>query len=403
MKQLLSGNGTLGIRVNRFATMANPQQWRHRSVKIFISSARKGLEVERDALDGLIRALGHTPVRFEDFSAQSTPSREACLKAVASADVCLFLLGPFYGHVFTETGQSATHDEWVAAQAAGLPRIVYRKQDVVFEPAQHEFVRVVEAYATGVFRDSFHTATDLMTKVVEKVKELESVPSPLTFAKLVQQPDIHWASDSATSQTVSNHEAVLELNVVSLYFPGYSARELDQLEESLMDRIRATRAVGSEVALNPFRSDGYVAVGVPTSRPRSWDIPQPGELVECRLYRTGQLSIRATLPRDGLGAILDRDDLPQQVASLLRFSGALNIVQANRIVVAVGVSAEALMSVDTFDPRQSRKAAHPVGFGSSRRPLRTEPDESVTLAALGAGAGEVAPHLARTLILQAGR
>ncbi|MFY4719095.1 DUF4062 domain-containing protein [Streptomyces sp. LaBMicrA B280] len=372
-------------------------------MKIFISSARTGLEAERDALDGLIRALGHTPVRFEDFSAQTTPSREACLRALASADVCLLLLGPFYGHVFPETGQSATHDEWVAAQAAGMPRIVYRKQDVVFEPEQHKFVRLVEAYATGVFRNYFRTSTDLMTKVVQKVKELESAASPLAFAKLVQQPTIHWISDSTAFQTAGSHESMLELHVMPLEFPGYSTRELDQLGASLMDRVRATRTIGSDVALNPIRSDEYVAVGIPASRPRSWGAPQRGELAECRLYKTGQLSIRATLPRDGLGAILDPDALPQQVADLLRFSGALNIVQEDRIVVAAGVSTGAVMSVDTFDPRQSRRSAQPIGFGRSRRPLRTEPDESVTLAALGAGAAEVAPHLAQALILQVRR
>ncbi|MFH8472131.1 DUF4062 domain-containing protein [Streptomyces sp. NPDC018000] len=372
-------------------------------MKIFISSARKGLEEERDALNGLIRSLGHTPVRFEDFSAQTTPSREACLKALETADVCLFLLGPFYGHVFSETGQSATHDEWVAAQAAGMPRIVYRKQGVVFEPDQHEFVRVVEACATGVFRDSFHTSVELMTKVVQKVKELESAASPLAFAKLVQQPTMHWTSDGAATQRVSNYDSVLELHVVPMDFPGYSARELDQLSASLMDRIRATRMIGGDVALNPITADEYVAVGIPASRPPSWGTPQRGKLVECRLYKTGQLSTLATLPRDGLGAILDPDALPQQVADLLRFSGALNIVQTDRIVVAAGVSTEALMSVDTFDPRQSRQSAHPMGFGRARRPLRTEPDESVTLAALGAGAAEVAPHLAQVLISQAGR
>lgn len=372
-------------------------------MKIFISSARKGLEEERDALDGLIRALGHTPVRFEDFSAQTTPSREACLRALASADVSLFLLGPFYGHVFPETGQSATHDEWVAAQAAGVPRVVYRKQDVTFEPAQHAFTRVVEAYATGVFRDSFRTPAELMTKVVQKVKELESAASPLAFAKLAQQPALHWTSDDTAPQTVSNHDSMLELHVLPLDFVGYSARELEQLGASLMDRIRATRMVRSDVALNPTRSEGYVAVGIPASRPRSWGTPQPGELVEFRLYKTGQLSMRATLPRDGLGSILDPDALPQQVADLLRFSGALNIVQADRIVVAAGVSSAALMSVDTFDPRQSRRSAQPMGFGRSDRVLRTEPDESVTLAALGTGAAEVATHLAQALILQASR
>ncbi|MBF6047259.1 hypothetical protein GO001_18800 [Streptomyces sp. NRRL B-1677] len=104
-----------------------------------------------------------------------------------------------------------------------------------------------------------------------------------------------------------------------------------------------------------------------------------------------------------MGAILDPDALPQQVADLLRFAGALNIVQVDRIAVAAGVSSAALMSVDTFDPRQSRRSAQSMGFGYSKRVLRTEPDESVTLAALGAGAAEVATHLAQVLILQAGR
>ncbi|MEU9365185.1 hypothetical protein AB0D78_03335 [Streptomyces avermitilis] len=72
--------------------------------------------------------------------------------------------------------------------------------------------------------------------------------------------------------------------------------------------------------MSPSRSQDYMAVAVPASRPRSWDTPRPGQLVEVRLYRTGQLA------------------------------------------------------------------------------LRTEPDESVNLAALQAGAEEVAGHLARALI-----
>ena len=81
-------------------------------VRIFISSVRQGLETERDSLPSLITALGHTPVRFEDFSSQSVPPRQACLDAVASCDVYLLLLGPKYGYRFPETGQSATHDEF---------------------------------------------------------------------------------------------------------------------------------------------------------------------------------------------------------------------------------------------------------------------------------------------------
>ncbi|MDP9225118.1 MAG: hypothetical protein M3P18_14985 [Actinomycetota bacterium] len=39
-------------------------------MKVFISSVRRGLEAERDALPGLLAALGHEPKRFEDYSAQ---------------------------------------------------------------------------------------------------------------------------------------------------------------------------------------------------------------------------------------------------------------------------------------------------------------------------------------------
>ncbi|MET7784700.1 DUF4062 domain-containing protein [Streptomyces mirabilis] len=370
-------------------------------MKIFISSARKGLEEERDSLRGLILALGHTPVRFEDFSAQTTPSREACLTALASADVCLFLLGPNYGHVFPESGQSATHDEWVAAQAAGTPRLVYRKQGVTFEPAQHDFVRIVEAYATGVFRDSFSTTAELQTKVVRKVKDLESGPPSLAYTRLTQPPTLHWSLDGGDTHANSgNRSPLLELHVLPLDFVGHSARELDQFNTSLVGRIRATGLIRDNIALHPARSQDYAAVTIPADRPRSWDTPQPGEMTEVRLYKSGQISIRATLPRDGMGSILAPNALPKQIAELLRFTGALNIVRQDRIVVAAGVSDIAMTSVDTFNPQQSRQRAQLAGFGRPNLTLRTQADESVTLAALGTGADEVASHLAQVLITQ---
>ncbi|MEU6319041.1 DUF4062 domain-containing protein [Streptomyces sp. NPDC047009] len=370
-------------------------------MKIFISSARKGLEEERDSLRGLILALGHTPVQFEDFSAQATPSREACLSALASADACVLLLGPNYGHIFPESGQSATHDEWVAAQAAGMPRLVYRKQGVTFEPAQHAFARIVEAYATGVFRDSFGTTAELQTKIVQKIKELESGTPPLAFTKLTQPQALHWSLDDVdTFPDAGNRGPLLELHALPLDFVGYSARELEQLNTSLVDRIRATEMIRNDIALHPSRSQDHAAVGIPANRPRSWNTPQPGELVEVRLYKSGQISIRATLPRDGMGSILAPNALPQQIADLLRFTGALNIVRQDRIVVAAGVSNIAMTSVDTFHPQQSRQSAQLAGFGRPNLTLRTQPDESVTLAALGTGADEVASYLAQALITQ---
>ncbi|MFI5572355.1 hypothetical protein ACIA6T_34510 [Streptomyces sp. NPDC051740] len=60
-----------------------------------------------------------------------------------------------------------------------------------------------------------------------------------------------------------------------------------------------------------------MAVAVPAGRPRSWDTPRPGRLVEVRPYRTGRLSTRAALPRVGMGPILATDAPPGRNTELL--------------------------------------------------------------------------------------
>ncbi|MFG2452988.1 DUF4062 domain-containing protein [Streptomyces sp. NPDC048512] len=367
-------------------------------MRIFVSSVRKGLEEERDALPGFIRALGHTPVLFEDFSAQPTPSREACLKALDSADVSVFLLGPSYGHVFQETGQSATHDEWVAAKTAGKPRWVYRKQGVTFEDAQQSFARDVEAYATGVFRDSFKTTAELMTKLAEKVNELGSMPSPLSFAPLTQPVSLQWSLDEAGVEG-GTPIPLVELHVLPVGFTGHSARQLEELSTSLADRIRQTGAVNDNTSLTLSSSQAHATVSIPLTRPHRWDDPRPGEPVEVCLHKTGQVSLRATLPRDGMGSILDQDALPRQISALLRFIGALNLIQHERIVVAAGVSAPRHTQLDRFNPHQSRTRAELSAYTRSFT-LQTEPDESISLAALDTGSDEVAKPLARAMIKQ---
>lgn len=133
-------------------------------MRVFISSVRRGLEEERDALPGLISAIGHMPVRFEDFTAQTVPSREACLAGVKSSDVYLLLAGPHYGHVFEDTGQSATRDEWMAATAAGMPRLVYRESGIQLDSDQAAFVAGIKDYGAGAFRDVYSSTAEWQTK-----------------------------------------------------------------------------------------------------------------------------------------------------------------------------------------------------------------------------------------------
>ena len=104
-------------------------------------------------------------------------------------------MGPNYGHPFKDTGQSPTHDEWAAATAAGLPRLVYRKEGVEFEADQQEFARSIGDYTSGVFYDSFTTTPELLTKVAANVRELDQAGDPLSFSPLTEPVTVTWRAD----------------------------------------------------------------------------------------------------------------------------------------------------------------------------------------------------------------
>ena len=366
------------------------------AVKIFVSSVRRGLEEERDALPGLIAAIGHTPVRFEDFTAQSVPSRAACLAGVAAADAYLLLLGPNYGHRFDDTGQSPTHDEWVAATAAGMPRLVYRKTGVEFEPAQDEFALSIGDYTSGVFYESFATTSELLTKVAAKVRELDQAGNRLTFSPLTGLVTVTWRSDFEEQLHGGNSslQAVLEVHVVPNGTPAPSARVMAEFSDALPTRIRESGLVAANEGLSTTRPGGAVIIGI-ANRPTGWNTPREPQLLGVRLGIDGQTSSWASLPGDGMGSILDATQLPEQIADLLRVIGLMRVIQSRHVAIAIGVDPATMLSTGrvTQLPRQSASM-----LSMSDRPVRVPPDELVTTAALDVGAPEIARSLSRVLL-----
>jgi hypothetical protein len=364
-------------------------------MRIFISSVRRELEEERDALPGLISALGHTPVRFEDFTAQTLPSREACLKGVTSAEVYLLILGPRYGDPLPDTGQSPTHDESIAAKAAGMPRLVYRKQGVTLEPAQEQFVRSIGDYGTGVFYESFATTAELQTKVATKLRELESAGNPLAFTPLPRPMTVTWRSDFEDRHgTTPNLPAAVEIHVLPATGTNRPARVMAELEQLLPARLRASGQIQTGDPLIPTRQGGAVTATVPVRSVR-WNEVRAPQLLGVRMAADGQTSAWASLPGDGMGAILDPDALPDQIGGLLRLIGGLGILDADQVAIGVGVSTPGMMSIGRVSGQTRQQATNLM---LSNEPIQVPPDELMTSAALGPGAAEVGRTLSRTLI-----
>jgi hypothetical protein len=82
-----------------------------RRLVVFLSSVRRGLEQERDNLPPLIQAIGHECKRFEDYTAQPVPSRQACVRGVDQADVYLLVLGGRYGEPVFDSRLAPTEEE----------------------------------------------------------------------------------------------------------------------------------------------------------------------------------------------------------------------------------------------------------------------------------------------------
>lgn len=364
-----------------------------------ISSVRKGLEAERDALPGLIMALGHQPIRFEDFSALPQPSREACLRAVHESDVYLLILGPHYGHVFPETGQSATHDEFVAAQVKGVPRIVLKKTGVPFDPEQETFVRLVGEYGTGVFYDTFTDATDIQAKVVRAIQQVQNQPTALTFIPLPEQVTIEWRRDWPSMAGTMGLNGCLEVHVVPVPSPvASSARAMDESTRQLLAALRTSGAVPLDAGLESIREpSGALVIQLPETR-RRFDEIDAGTLRGVRLAPSSQLSLWYTLPRGRMAlAVLDPDDLAARITEALRLAGRLCVLKASHVAVAAGIDPASLTTVGRVSDLATQTSAT-FAAGGRLEYIHVEPDEAATVAALDVGAAEVACSIAQQLI-----
>jgi hypothetical protein len=370
-------------------------------MKVFISSVRRGLEEERDALPGLIAALGQTPLAFEDFTSRSMPSRQACVDGVNAADAYVLLIGPHYGHRFEDTGQSPTHDEWITAQRAGMPRLVFVKDGVEMDDDQREFYRSISNYMSGVFYNSFASTADLLTKVAAALRDLDAVPRPLTWSPLIEPVTPTWRRDfdpQADTNYVSALHAQLEVHIVGQPAQPRSARQMGELASVLAARVRSAGIVGDAQPVEVSQSeDGSLMIAIPAA-PHSdrGGLQQvyPAGVTGLRIARDGQVSIWGSLPADTMGSVIDRDDLAVQLGEMLRMIGSLNVVDQQAVAIGVGVDNISMLSAGRVTELPRSQATF---LSTSQEPLRVLPDELVSISALSVGALEAAQPLARAL------
>ncbi|HVM35172.1 MAG TPA: DUF4062 domain-containing protein [Actinomycetota bacterium] len=358
-------------------------------MKVFISSVRRGLEEERDALHGLIQASGHVPKRFEDYTALPVPSRQACLDGVEDCDAYLLLLGEAYGEPLPDTGKSPTEEEFVVARRRNIPILVFRKIGPEPDELQQDFIARVEEYATGRFRRSFQRTQDLLVEVVAALRDVEALPTALVWSPATDLPQVDWLFDpDRTRGYLNTSGTTLELHVLQHgAVERLALRTLESMVRSLAGLGRDLEHFGLADALDAGVKGEALIVQSSSQGPY-------GER-GIRISRDRHVGVWETLPRDNLGVIIDPRDLEGRLSRLVALAAETNVPLGQ---VAVAASLGPLdFSVEGVVSDFGRRSSTTVRTGS-KDAARSEPQDLVPADALSRGAREIAAEIAARLL-----
>ena len=134
-----------------------------------------------------IRQAGCEPVRAEDFPAQTTSPRTACLDGVRSADALVLILGQRYGFVGPSGLSSATEEEYEEARRTHKSILVFLQADVAHEPQQRSLVGKVQSYVDGHWRKTFQESSELTELVTNAVVAADLAGAPFRSSQAVMR------------------------------------------------------------------------------------------------------------------------------------------------------------------------------------------------------------------------
>jgi hypothetical protein len=93
---------------------------------VFLSSTARDLTQYRDAAYQAIEGLdGYHCVRMEDFGARATRADDFCREKVAECDLFVGIVGHLYGSCPEGSDLSYTEQEYEAAIAEEVPRLMF--------------------------------------------------------------------------------------------------------------------------------------------------------------------------------------------------------------------------------------------------------------------------------------
>jgi uncharacterized protein DUF4062 len=341
-------------------------------MKVFISSLITGMDALRSAAREAVLQLGHEPVMAEDFGAQPHSPQVACLSGVRGSGLMILILGTGYG-AKQASGLSATHEEYREAKER-CPVIAFVEQGVTRDADQAAFVREVQSWESGLYRDGFSGADQLRQLITLRLHEWElaNAARPVNESQLLAQALSLLPEEDRGHYRSGGRSLVLAiaagpsralLRPSELEKPSFQ-EELLQLALFGADRIftpaKATTADIEEHALILTHDDGAGTV---------------------RLDGQGNLTLKLPLTEDGgHGMVVIQENVTRALAAGLRYAVALlDRIDPTQRITHVALAATLSGRGDTAVWRTQREQdaspnSYSMGFGrEGRNPVHLTP------------------------------
>lgn len=143
------------------------REWAH-GRRGFISSVMSELPHERQAAADAIRALGGTPVMFEQFGGRDADPEDAYLAELETSEIYIGILGRRYGKQLP-TRFSATHAEYLHAEKRGLRMAVWCLKANDREGHEESFLNEVRVFHVV---PPFLTPDELRVQIEDRLKAI---------------------------------------------------------------------------------------------------------------------------------------------------------------------------------------------------------------------------------------
>jgi hypothetical protein len=339
-------------------------------MKVFISSLITGMEDLRAAARDAVLQLGHEPVMAEDFGALPHSPQVTCLTGLRQSALMILILGAHYG-AKQALGLSATHEEYREAKDR-CPVIAFVHEGVARNADQAAFVREVQNWENGLYRDVFSTADQLGRLITRRLHE--------------------WALANAAGPV--NEQSLLEQAIALL--PG-EERRYGRYGRALVLGIASgpARAIlrPSEIERSSFHDEllqlalfGGTRVFTP-AKPTTADIEDHALVLThddgsgaVRLDGQGNLMLKLPLTDTDHGMVVIEENVANLVAAALRYAVAvLDRIDPTQRITHVALAATLTGRSDTAVWRTQREQdaspnSYSVGFGrDERKPVHLTP------------------------------